>query len=536
MEFRMGAARYVVLTGDCLPHLRTLPANSVHACVTDPQYGLSEDPDIVVVLTEWLAGRPFIPPRPKGFMEQEWDAFVPGPEYWREVLRVLKPGGHLLAFGGGRTFDLLAIACRLAGFERRDTISHDTVMRWYYGSGKPWSQDVSKFVDKAVIADRTVAVEAVLRAQGYIGIIWADAKREKEYKLTVQMTFHVTVGGVELDIESLSDGSFRRPPYLQGRKKKRIEGRPDGTAHHGQRAVRIRNPKCVGGGHGSDGGDRPWMREAKEKGFHETEDDTPVTHEGEQWNGWQSALKPAWEPILVCRKPLSEDNLARNVLAHSTGAMNVEACRVGHRIVGWKGGPGFKNTHNASLYGGLEKGEERPVEGNWPANLVVSHHPACGAVCVRDCPVRTLGRPAQFFYCPKPDRTERDAGIQGEPKPKRRVNRGGVENDPKWADVDALNDHETCKPVALMRYLVALVTPPGGLVLDPFAGSGTTGVAAMHEGMRFLGMELRGNHAENARQRIGHAAGETVASLRESPVSQLDLFSEAETVVSESAG
>lgn len=406
-----------------------------------------------------------------GFMEESWDSFVPGPEIWREVFRVLKPGAHALSFGGCRTFDLVSIAMRIAGFERRDTISHDTVLRWVYGTGKPWNQDVSKFIDKT---------------QG--------ATREK----------------------------------------KRIEGRAGATTVRGQRAVRFRNPKVIGDGVGVKGGDRPWMIKADEVGFHETDGDIPVTPEAQEWQGWGSALKPAWEPILVCRKPLSEETLAKNILKHGAGGLNVEECHIGNLPGGWGGANGFENTHQASKHGGLGAGEARPSVGKWPANQILSHHPDCDDTCMVDCPVfRLQARQAEFFYTAKPLRQEKDAGIISEPIKRNRVNRGGIENDPKWAPQERLNPHTTVKPVSLMKFLIALVTKPGGLVLDPYCGSGTTGVAAMELGMRFLGMELRPEHAEIARQRISWAAGQPMKPLRERSQnvqeSLFDMLDEEET-------
>ena len=144
-----------LLHGDCLDLLKTIPDASIHAIVTDPPYGLGAPPPILDVLRAWTAGEPYRPARKGGgFMGAAWDAFVPGPEVWRECYRVLRPGGHLLAFFGTRTVDIGGLAIRLAGFEIRDQIA------WLYGTGFPKSLDVSKAIDRAAGAEREVIASA----------------------------------------------------------------------------------------------------------------------------------------------------------------------------------------------------------------------------------------------------------------------------------------------------------------------------------------------------------------------------------------
>ncbi|QGG47679.1 DNA methyltransferase [Heliorestis convoluta] len=138
-----------ILTGDCLEKLKELPDNSIDSCVTDPPYGLSKEPDIQEVLTKWMAGEDY-EHRDKGFMGKSWDSFVPGPAIWREVYRVLKPGGHILCFAGTRTQDLMTISLRLGGFEIRD------VIEWLYTSGFPKSMDISKGFDKRAGVERHI--------------------------------------------------------------------------------------------------------------------------------------------------------------------------------------------------------------------------------------------------------------------------------------------------------------------------------------------------------------------------------------------
>jgi len=370
-----------LLHGDCLKRLRELPDCSVDACVTDPPYGLS-------------------------FMGNAWDYDVPQVDVWREVLRVLKPGGHLLAFAGTRTQHRMAVQIEDAGFEIRDMIA------WVYGSGFPKSLDVSKAIDKAAGAEREV-----------VGIAGRS-------------------------------GSARA---------------------------------CMAGDFA--GGE-----------YHAT---APATPAAQQWAGWGTALKPALEPITVARKPLV-GTVAANVLEHGTGALNVDGCRVegtwernsttrcdirGGRTVG--GGSGQLECEPQAAHPG----------GRWPANLIhdgsdevvglFPHSVSTGgsgpasrgyksdgrtvsASCSATGGFGDSGSAARFFYCAKASKADRGEG----------------------------NGHPTVKPTELMRYLCRLVTPPGGVVLDPFMGSGSTGKAAALEGFRFIGIEREAEYLEIARQRV----------------------------------
>src|SRR5690606_11089525 len=211
--------------GDCLEVLRELPSESVDAVVTDPPYGLSREPDIEEVLRHWLAGDDY-KHRGGGFMGKTWDSFVPGPAVWREVFRVVKPGGHILCFAGTRTVDLMGISLRLGGFEIRDCL------QWLYGYGFPKSLDVSKAIDTMLGAERKIA-----------GL--------KPYT---------------------NDGSIRGNSYNKGGYD------------------RVQLPITV-----------------------------PATPEAKQWEGWGTALKPAVEPLILARKPLSEATVAENVLKWGTG-------------------------------------------------------------------------------------------------------------------------------------------------------------------------------------------------------------------------
>lgn len=398
----------MVINMECLIGMRMMLAdNSIDAVVTDPPYGLSKQPDMNEVLRHWLNGDDYVHTG-GGFMGKTWDSFVPGPSIWKEVFRVLKPGGHLLAFFGTRTYDLGTLAIRLAGFEIRDQID------WVYGSGFPKSLDISKAIDKAT--------------SKFSGV-YGDINDATECPLTA-----------------------------------------------------------------------------------------PATDEAKQWSGWGTALKPAHEPICVARKPLS-GTVAENVLTHGTGALNIDGCRVnpGDKVPG--GGNG--KAHNGGRFGSHETNGERPkVEphnlGRWPANFVhdgsdeiVSLFPAKAGAAA---PVKgTEGSAARFYYCAKASKSDRDEGVllaktTAAEMTDREPDTDGL-NSPRAGagrTSGARNNHPTVKPTALMQWLVRLVTPPGGKVLDPFTGSGSTGKACAIEGFDFIGFEMDPHYCEIAKQRINY--------------------------------
>jgi len=362
------AGRVALHRGDCLKVMRTLADNSIDACVTDPPYGIA-------------------------FMGKKWDsadrAFAV--EFWLEVFRALKPGAHLVAFGGTRSYHRLACAIEDAGFEIRDELA------WVYGTGFPKSHDVSRAIDRELG-----------RARDKIKI---DAR------------------------------------LARGRGCQAVMGKLS-----------------------------PFVKAARERGFHEAVSDEAVSDEAVSWQGFGTALKPAWEPICLARKPLSEKTVAANVLRWGTGAINVDACRVGVR-----GRPKVADPKRTSLaYGVIDApGGKLLPDGRWPANLC---HDGSAEVFdafpiskssrseVRSKPGIVYGNgaglpshagiygfddsgsAARFFYSAKASRADRCG-----------------------------SKHPTVKPVALMRWLCRLITPPAGAILDPFAGTGSSAEAAFRE-------------------------------------------------------
>lgn len=398
--------------GDCLDVLKTLPTNSVDSVVCDPPYGLS-------------------------FMGKKWDYDVPSVEIWAECLRVLKPGGHLLAFAGTRTQHRMAVRIEDAGFEIRDMIA------WVYGSGFPKSHNVGKSIDREAGAQREVVGKAAAGS--------APLKRG-----------HVNTSG-----GGLSVGTERSPEY-------------DITA--------------------------------------------PATEAARQWQGWGTALKPALEPITMARKPFAS-TVAANVLAHGTGGLNIDGCRVDALGDDCVRKPSLVADTAAGFGKGRAMGGRGHDAGRWPANLihdgssdVVAAFPQAkgqqGALTgsepsskttntfgefagrASSAPRGDTGSAARFFYAAKASKKDRGDG----------------------------NGHPTVKPTDLMAYLCRLVTPPGGVVLDPFMGSGSTGKAAIPEGFHFIGVECEPAYFDIAVRRIdqAHAQGQLFEPTQAAPV-QLDL-------------
>jgi DNA modification methylase len=383
-----------IICGDNVETLRTLPDACVDSCVTDPPYGIE-------------------------FMGKQWDKGVPGVELWREVLRVLRPGGHLLAFAGTRTQHRMATAIEDAGFEIRDMIA------WVYGSGFSKSMDVSKAID---------AQDAVQEQQArrYKFTAWVRStgvtSKQIDGATETNMGGHYTTAASQPAIMTREHLEACR--HLLGEVPEWVERECDIRSIESQT---LKNREVVGYKTGQQHADgRKSCFDVAEKMIKvDVAITAPATEAAKQWAGWGTSVRPALEPITWARKPLI-GTVAANVLQHGTGAVNVDGCKVdGERL---------------------------------PANFI--HDGSEEAV-------NLLGEAARFFYCAK-------AG----PEERRQ------------------SKHPTIKPVALMRYLVRLVTPPGGLVLDPFGGSGTTAEAARLEHCRFLLMELNPEYCADAAERL----------------------------------
>lgn len=414
--------------GDCLDVMRSLPAESVDSIVTDPPYHLTTDKKGGCGQASVNLGTPHGRARiGTGFMGMKWDGgdIAFRPEVWREALRVLKPGGHLLAFGGTRTYHRMVLAIEEAGFEIRDQIG------WLYGSGFPKSRNIAEH----------------------------DLKGE----------------------------------------------------------------------------------------------------DSARWTGWGTALKPAWEPICMARKSLAGP-VAANVLAYGTGAINIDACRVSTDEVPRAGAGGIPCRHDEHVsrgrsgeasatrrYGDSGATDFAPLPGprggdpagRWPANVIhdgsdevlesFAQYGERGAAAPvngseASKPAKNTygqygrvagafhadkGTAARFFFCAKASRKDRNEGCEHmERKPLHWSS--GDQNPGSFQSPGTVktsqNSHPTVKPTELMQYLCRLVTPPNGVVLDPFMGSGSTGKAAVLEGFGFIGVEMQPEYLAIAQARIGHAA------------------------------
>jgi DNA modification methylase len=213
-------------------------------------------------------------------------------------------------------------------------------------------------------------------------------------------------------------------------------------------------------------------------------------------SGWGTGLKPAWEPIILARKPL-DGTLDQNLQRHGTGAMNIKATRI---PLSPQDCPAEGRAHGRRI--------TASPQGRWPANLLLSHGEACTeAACEADCPIGLLGDRHRFFYAAKASRRERDAGCENLPRKVVQTFKIGAHNEELCEANPVANIHPTVKPIELMRWLVRLLTPEGGLVLDPFTGSGSTGAAAVLEGARFFGIEREASYVPIARARIKHWSG-----------------------------
>ena len=493
---------FTIHNADSLNLLKTLPDNSVHAVVTDPPYGLGDTSPAQVAecLLAWARGETWTP-KGSGFMGKSWDAWVPPPELWREVLRVLKPGGHALVFAGSRTSDLMSLSLRLAGFEVRDTL------QWLYGSGFPKSLNIAKNMDWEQAPNDLSKVYEVTKwireARDAAGI----KNKDIDAATNTQMARHWTSTKSQPAIPALHQVSallqvLKLTPeqvpehivdvLLGDRNRERVSlrevlGEAQYTAltgYVGRESNRVNLP--IYG--------------------------APVRTEAQQWEGWGTALKPAFEPVIMARKPLN-GTVVQNTLEHGCGGINVDGCRVAWSE-GEEQGWATKAHEKPSTYDVLGAVDQASHQaGRWPANVILD--PEAGALLDTQA-----GEPvSRFFYSAKASRAEREAGLQGhETKTGAQLTgrqEGSVGLRSAYAGTRGAqpraNIHPTVKPINLMRYLVRLVTPPHGTVLDPFTGSGSTGCAAVLERVNFIGIERENEYARIATARINYWATQAQA-------------------------
>ncbi len=444
-----------IILGDCIEVMKGFEDNCIDSIVMDPPYGI-------------------------GFMGKEWDTFKPdyleekkdprgryksgmaggSPaktagtyDYSRnkefqewftifsiECLRIMKPGGHLLSFGGTRTCHRMVCGIEDAGFEIRDSL------QWIYSTGFPKNLDIGKQIDKMKGAEREI---------------------------------------------------------IDKNPNERINDNLDKTVFNKRKECNLT---------------------------------IPATPEAKQWDGWGTALKPANEPIVLARKPISEKNIALNVLKWGTGGIAIDKCRIKtdkRRMCG------NTNKSGETSYILGSRIETETSKGRWPANVIFDEEAAAlldeqskgihGAGYKIQKQIETKkhegieflqsngqlrnterfgdsGGASRFFYMAKASKSERNAGLEGfEKKNKIGFNASKREYDNQiHKEIKLKNIHPTCKPIKLMRYLVRLITPPGGICLDPFLGSGTTAIACIEEGFDYIGIEKEKEYFDIAEKRIFH--------------------------------
>jgi DNA modification methylase len=464
----------MIIHGDSLDELKKLEANSIDAVVTDPPYGLgnTSPKNVTECLRAWSEGETWTPSG-RGFMNKSWDAWVPPPELWREVFRVLKHGGHALVFAGSRTQDLMSISLRLAGFEVRDTL------QWLYGSGFPKSHNVSKAIDKWGGAPHLVLeiAQALKVARESRGVTVAEADRLFCDGTTMYSWFEGRPRGYRMPNDQTFTRIVAEWPELAPLADKVREA---------EREVIGRGTSGIGGRNGVSVG-------GESTSFDLT---TSATEQAKQWEGWGTALKPAYEPVILVRKPL-QGTVAQNVLEHGTGALNIDATRIGE-VTSTPSpirGVGVVTTHDQGAWKTITRGSK---EGRWPANVLLDQESA-------DLLEEQAPKVSRFFYCAKASKAEREAGLEYREAETRDDGRQTtIDNPYLLGDTERRNTHPTVKPIDLMRYLCRLITPPNGTILDPFTGSGSTLCAATLEGFKFVGIEREAEYVEIARARVAH--------------------------------
>lgn len=487
-----------VYWGSNLDVLPTLPDNSVDSIVTDPPYEL-------------------------GFMGKSWDSsgIAYSVELWTECMRVLKPGGHLLAFGGSRTWHRLAVAIEDAGFEMRDSIA------WLYGSGFPKSLDISKAIDKrgGATINQTrfiewmrnsgVKAQQVDQALKDAQLISPTSNRAVHfYSYTQPQTPTFKMWSAMAHLFADLPNEFLALFAMDEAEREVIGSKMSGIANKKEK-------------------ERHTIGASKSV---EVDITAPATPEAIKWQGWGTALKPAFEPVVVARKPF-KGTVASNVLEWGVGGLNIDGGRIGiadDDKGGWRpnvAGKNYSYDNAGNFLSDIANGKtaQQHPQGRWPANIILDPYTAelldeqsgilkSGAMKAgtkaQDLSSNSMGAwsdrtltsefqaseggASRFFYVAKASKRDRNEGLEGLPIASaaemvdREEGSAGM-NSPRAGagrTSGSANIHPTVKPTSLMEYLIKLVTPEGGTVLDPFTGSGSTGKAALLNGFQFIGIEL----------------------------------------------
>ena len=516
--------------------LETIESNTIDSIVTDPPYELN-------------------------FMGKGWDnsgiAFQK--ETWKKCFEVLKPGGYLLAFGGSRTFHRIACAIEDAGFEIRDTIM------WLYGMGFPKSQNIGKQLEKRLEDEKNKQ-----KTEHDLRLMWErDIQKtmRNEEKQNEVLQSQLQKQSLQSSINSTSD-VWREQSSLEGwnniqkterelqrckvcemSKRVFINGEErwicNGTQTCDGKTLREMFEQS-----GSCTSYRPQSEQQQDRKFNAIQEQCRTQENREvieYWNKFGTCLKPSFEPIIVARKPF-KGSLVDNVIEYGVGGINIDECRIGTEERTYKGAGGSDITVAKGAIGtGEGKNLEFTVNGRFPANTILTYDETdfdevCGGfpdtkssdvirknknnpygnknmwngnncVGINTFGFNDSGSASRYFYCAKASKKDRDEGLDTFIEEK--VNDGRntpIDNAFQRGETLRKNTHPTVKPTELMQYLVRLVTPNNGTILDPFNGSGSTGKAVMYEnkeknkGYKYIGIELTEEYLPIAKARIEYVS------------------------------
>lgn len=586
-----------LLLGDCLEKLKELEDNSVDSVVTDPPYGLGEVKDIAGLLSEWLAGNSGLEHTSGvGFMLSKWDSCVPPPAVWKEVYRVLKPGGHMVVFAGPRTQDLMGMSIRIAGFECREAVC------WVFGTGMPKGMNIEKAIEKKYGKEATKngsfkGLNTGLKPAHEPVLMFRKPLSENS---TLDNVVKHGTGGINVD-DCRVPGAERPLMGLDPTKRTKSQiynGRNDGSLMCGSKVVGTTNlgrwptnivfshlPECVcigvkevkntsggvSGNEPSHTGDENTVcygeynrvsfdKYGDENGLElieewECVEGCPIKELNEQsseasryFNTFESE---DINPVAIFRKPL-DGTIVDNVVKYGTGGINIDECRLATNENISNHSRGSASAKSKGIYGDSKAQQTHKTEGQelgrYPPNFVLQHKDECENECVEGCPIKEINnqgelagshsagsgreriveskyeassyhasinrqmnryedegndKVSRFFYCAKAPKKERSCDLYWH------RTKSGVKNVTKeeWEQLPQDeraygNIHTTVKPLKVMDWLVKMVTPKNGVVLDPFTGSGSTGVAAINNNYNFIGIEKDPNYYLIAKTRL----------------------------------
>ena len=518
----------IIVNGNNIDLLKKYPDNYFDSVVTDPPYGLGKEPNASELMKDWIE-HGYHEIQGKGFMGKEWDAFVPQPLFWKEVFRVLKHGGHVVAFYGTRTYDWGVMAMRFAGFEVRDCI------QWIYGSGFPKSHNISKAIDKLNGAE---SIKGDLKFKGgtQLGVINDDNWKPKD----VYEEFANTEEAKQWEGWGSALKPANEPIVLARKPLEKGLSIAENTLKWGVGGINIDATRVVTNDNlGSNGTTKKFVGSNNNRDY-----------DGERISYEQNNLGRFPANVILSHHPECECN----------GLKKIKAIKGGSGVATMKSGMGKNGIYGK--YSHDKIGDNAGGLGDADGNETIEDWN-----CHEDCPIRIMdeqsgilksgamdsltkggqfnvygkmterrvvnppseGGASRFFYCAKASKSERNRGLEGF-EDKQTIGGGGGIGDyledvnsasGKYGSEKAPNKnfHPTVKPIKLMQYLIRMVTPTNGIVLDPFCGSGTTGIACKIEGFQFVGMEQDPEYAKIAEARINNWAGEN-EKVKEVPKSE----------------